>query len=173
MIVLSNVVLSSAIPDYIPKAFWFILVVVFIVVEIISLGLTSIWFAVGAFAAGIVAIIFPNQIWLQCIVFIVVSAIALGSTRGLATKYLNNKLEKTNAEGLVGDTVYVIEEIDNKKATGKIRVRDLEWTARAVSDDQIIPKDTKVVVREIQGVKCIVEPIRNMDGATPEVSGIV
>lgn len=172
MIVLNGLDLSTWNPSVFQVAFWVVLVIVFIVVEIISLGLTSIWFAIGALA-GAIAAGFGAPIWLQCILFIVVSAIALGSTRGLATKYLNNKLEKTNAEGLVGDTVYVIEEIDNKKATGKIRVRDLEWTARAVSDDQIIPKDAKVVVREIQGVKCIVEPIRNMDGATPEVSGIV
>ena len=170
MIVLSGVDLSHFSPAVFQVAFWVVLVIVFIVVEIISLGLTSIWFAVGALAGAIAAGL-GAPIWLQCILFIVVSAIALGSTRGLATKYLNNKLEKTNAEGLVGDTVYVIEEIDNKNATGKIRVRDLEWTARAMSDDQIIPKDTKVVVREIRGVKCIVEPVGDTNGITPEISG--
>lgn len=141
-------------------AVWILLVIAFIVAEIISLGLTSIWFAVGAMAAAISAML-GAPIWLQCILFVVVSAIALGSTRGLAAKYLNNRLEKTNAEGLIGDTVYVIEEINNEKATGKVRIGDLEWTARTKTDAQIIPKDAKVIVSEIRGVKCIVEPVRD------------
>lgn len=136
---------------------WLALVIVFFIVELISLGLTSIWFALGALAAGIAAM-FGAPIWLQCLLFIIVTAVALASTRKLAKRFLDNKLERTNAESLIGKTSIVIEPVDNANGTGKIKIRDIEWTARAVHEKQVIPKDTTVIIREIRGVKCIVEP---------------
>ncbi len=137
---------------------WLALVIVFFIAELISLGLTSIWFALGALVAGIAAI-FGAPVWLQCLLFILVSAIALASTRKLAKRFLDNRLEKTNAESMIGKTSVVIEPVDNANGTGKIKIRDIEWTARSVNETQVIPKDTKVMIRDIQGVKCMVEPI--------------
>lgn len=136
---------------------WLALVILFVVVELISLGLTSIWFAAGALVAGIVAMV-GGPFWLQVILFMVVSAVLLACTRGFAKRHLDNKIEKTNAEGLVGKSSIVIETIDNASSTGKIRIGDIEWTARAVNETQVIPKDSKVIIREIKGVKCMVEP---------------
>lgn len=137
---------------------WLALVIVFIIIELISLGLTSIWFAAGAFVAGLVAM-FGGPFWLQAVVFLIVSAVLLACTRKFAKRHLDNKLEKTNAESLIGKTSIVIETIDNASATGKIRIGDVEWTARAVNETQVIPMDTKVIIREIRGVKCMVEPV--------------
>lgn len=137
---------------------WLALVIVFFIAELISLGLTSIWFAFGALVAGIAAM-FGAPIWLQCLLFILVTAITLASTRKLAKRFLDNRLEKTNAESLIGKTSVVIEPVDNANGTGKIKIRDIEWTARSVHEGQVIPKDTKIIIREIRGVKCIVEPI--------------
>ncbi len=136
---------------------WLALVILFVIVELISLGLTSIWFAAGALVAGIVAMV-GGPFWLQVILFMVVSAVLLACTRGFAKRHLDNKIEKTNAEGLVGKSSVVIETIDNASSTGKIRIGDIEWTARAVNETQVIPKDSKVIIREIKGVKCMVEP---------------
>ena len=136
---------------------WLALVILFVVVELISLGLTSIWFAAGALVAGIVAMV-GGPFWLQVILFMVVSAVLLACTRGFAKRHLDNKIEKTNAEGLVGKSSIVIETIDNASSTAKIRIGDIEWTARAVNETQVIPKDSKVIIREIKGVKCMVEP---------------
>ncbi len=140
---------------------WLALVIVFFIAELISLGLTSIWFALGALVAGIAAI-FGAPVWLQCLLFILVSAIALASTRKLAKRFLDNRLEKTNAESMIGKTSVVIEPVDNANGTGKIKIRDIEWTARSVNETQVIPKDTKVMIRDIQGVKCMVEPIEEL-----------
>lgn len=137
---------------------WLVLVIVFVVMELITLGLTSIWFAAGALVAGLAAM-FGGPFWLQILLFIIVSAVLLAGTRGFAKRHLDNKLEKTNAEGLIGKTSIVIETIDNAASTGKIRIGDVEWTARASNEMQVIPKDTKVVIREIKGVKCMVEPV--------------
>ena len=136
---------------------WLALVILFVVVELISLGLTSIWFAAGALVAGIVAMV-GGPFWLQVILFMVVSAVLLACTRGFGKRHLDSKIDKTNAEGLVGKSSIVIETIDNASSTGKIRIGDIEWTARAVNETQVIPKDSKVIIREIKGVKCMVEP---------------
>ena len=138
--------------------FWVVLIIVFFIVEMISLGLTSIWFALGALAAGIAAM-FGAPIWLQCVVFIVVTALSLAFTRKFAMKHIDNKLVKTNSEELIGEIYPVLETIDNERNTGKIKVRDLEWKARLFSGTYSIPKDSKVVIREIRGVTCYVEPV--------------
>lgn len=137
---------------------WLALVILFAVIEFISLGLTSIWFAAGAFVAGIVAML-GGAFWLQIVVFIVVSAVLLACTRKFAKKYLDSKIEKTNVESLIGKTSVVIETINNMASTGKIRIGDVEWTARTAEGSQVIAEGSKVVIREIVGVKCIVEPI--------------
>lgn len=137
---------------------WLALVLVFVIIEMISLGLTSVWFAAGALVSGISAM-FGAPIWLQWVLFIVSSSILLACTRKLAVKHLNNHLEKTNAEGLPGKQSIVIETIDNAVPSGKIRIGDVEWTARAVKEGEVIPKNQRVVIREISGVKCMVEPV--------------
>lgn len=139
---------------------WLALVILFAVIELVTLGLTSIWFAAGAFVAGVVAML-GGELWLQVVIFIVVSAVLLACTRRFAKKYLDSRIEKTNVEGLIGKKSVVIETIDNQASTGKIRIGDIEWTARAMERDnsQTIAKGTKVVIREISGVKCMVEPI--------------
>jgi membrane protein implicated in regulation of membrane protease activity len=138
---------------------WLVLVLVFFIAELISLGLTSIWFAAGALVAGIAAM-FGAPIWLQCVLFILVTTVTLASTRKLAKRFLDNRLEKTNVEGLIGRTSMVIETIDNAKGTGKIKIRDIEWSARSVEETQVIPSGTKIMIRDIQGVRCMVEPVQ-------------
>ena len=145
---------------------WLALVLLFVIIEIMTLGLTSIWFAAGALVSALAAM-FGAPVWLQVILFIVVSAVLLACTRKFAVKHLNNRLEKTNAESLVGKQSIVIETIDNVAPSGKIRIGDVEWTARSVTDGIVIPKDQKVVIREISGVKCMVEPV---DGTSTETT---
>lgn len=140
---------------------WLALVILFIIIEIISLGLTSIWFAAGALAAGIVAML-GGPIVLQAIVFIVVSAVLLVCTKGFAKRHLDNRIVKTNAEELIGKTSIVMETIDNVASSGKIKIGDVEWTARAVNEAEVIPKDAKVIIREISGVKCMVESLQTV-----------
>ena len=137
---------------------WLALVILFIILELISLGLTTIWFAAGAFVAGIVAML-GGPIVLQVIVFIVVSSLLLLCTRDFAKRHLDNRIEKTNAESLIGKTSIVMETINNEASSGKIKIGDIEWTARAVNEAQVIPEGSKVVIREIRGVKCLVESV--------------
>ena len=137
---------------------WLLLAAIFIVIEIITLGLTTIWFAGGAFVAAIATACGANLV-IQIILFVVVSVVLLFLTRPIAVKHLNANTEKTNAEALVGAKAVVLEEINNLKETGKAKVNGMEWTARAKSDDEIIPVDSMVTITEISGVKLIVERV--------------
>lgn len=140
--------------------YWLIAVAVFLIIEMITLGMTTIWFSGGALAAAIAAVLGAG-IWLQIIVFIVVTILLFIFTRPWAVKHLNNRTIKTNAESIIGKEVFVIEEINNRKPSGKVRMGDLEWTARSKEDDEVFLPEEKVIVGEIRGVKMIVSAIKS------------
>lgn len=135
--------------------FWLIIVVVMAVIEIITLGLTTIWFAGGALVAFIASLLGADLV-VQIILFVVVSVLLLAVTRPLAVEFLNKDRIRTNAESLIGKTAVVLEEIDNLKAQGQVSVEGQEWTARAV-EEQVIPRDAQVEIVEISGVKLMVK----------------
>ena len=136
--------------------YWFMIAVILVVIEIATLGVTTIWFAIGAAIAGFLNLAgLPLSV--QVGAFVIVSLILLLLTRPLAVKYLNSRVHKTNADSLVGETCLTTEAIDNIKGQGQVTVRGLEWTARS-KDGRPIAKDTRVKILAIQGVKLIVEP---------------
>ena len=127
---------------------WLIITVILIVVEIITLGLTSIWFAGGAFVAG--------AHWLvQLLVFAVVSTLLFVFTRPFAAKHLMKNVEKTNVDSLIGKEGIVKQEINNLEARGVVKLSGMEWSARS-ADDSKIAAGEKVLVQSIDGVKLIV-----------------
>ena len=138
------------------EIFWLIAGIFFLVVEAVTPALVSIWFALGAFAA-LIAAFFGAQLWIQILLFLVVSAVALIATRPLAKKYLDGKHVPTNADMVIGKEGVVTEEIDNLKAKGAVSCMGKEWTARS-KDEKIIPAESKVTVTAIEGVKLIVSP---------------
>lgn len=138
--------------------YWLIAAAVFIILEMMTMGLTTVWFAggslVGALLAGLTL-----PLWVQIIGFILVSVALLILTRPLAMKYVNSKTVKTNVESLIGETCIVIQTIDNLKAEGQVTIKGQIWTARSISNDIILQKDSKVKVDGISGVKLMVRPI--------------
>lgn len=135
--------------------FWLIVIVVMAIIEIITLGLTTIWFAGGALVAFL-ANLFGAGLPVQIVLFIVVSFLLLAFTRPFAVKYINKGKVPTNAESLIGKSAIVLEEINNLKAQGAASVNGQEWTARSV-EDTVIAKDTVVEIVEIKGVKLMVK----------------
>ena len=136
--------------------FWLVLLILLVVIEIATLGLTTIWFAGGALVA-LIAAAFGAPLYLQIAVFIVISAVLLFLTRPLAMKYFINGRLKTNAESLIGKKAVAEEEIDNLKPSGLVNVKGQEWTARSTHDDVVIPKGSVAFIRAISGVKLIAE----------------
>ncbi|MSS63808.1 NfeD family protein [Velocimicrobium porci] len=135
--------------------YWLIALVVLLIIEIVTLGLTTIWFAGGALVAFLVAMLGMNTV-LQVIVFLAVSFLLLFFTRPIATKYFNGQRIRTNSESLIGQEAKVTAKIDNFNQQGTVVVNGQEWSARTV-DDQIIEPGEPVIILEISGVKLIVK----------------
>lgn len=136
--------------------FWLVVVVVMAVIEIITLGLTTIWFAGGALIAFF-ACLLGAGLPVQIALFLIVSLVLLIFTRPFAMRFINTNRIRTNAESLVGQKAVVLQEINNLKAEGTASINGMEWTARA-ADNSIIPEGTTVVIEEIKGVKLVVKP---------------
>ncbi len=135
--------------------FWLMTFVVLLVIEIVTLGLTTVWFALGAIAAFLAAYV-GASILIQIIVFLIVSIVLLIVTRPIVMKHFNQKRERTNAESLIGQKAIVIETIDSIHGVGRVEVNGMEWSAKT-DESGVIEKDTIVSIKGIQGVKLIVE----------------
>ena len=135
---------------------WLIIFVACIVVEIITMGLTTIWFAGGSLVASVAAAI-GAPLWLPIVLFVAVSLLLLYFTRPIAVKYFNRDRVKTNAESLVGKQAIVISEIDNLQGIGQVTVGGQEWSARTTEEGITLPVGSVVIIRAISGVKLMVE----------------
>lgn len=134
---------------------WLIILVLCLAVEIATLGLTSIWFAIGALVSTVAALL-NLPLWMQNTLFVLVSLVLLFFTRPIAVKYFNKDRVKTNAESLIGKQAIVISGIDNLQGTGQIMVSGQEWSAKAMDESVRYPVGAVVEVMAIQGVKLIV-----------------
>lgn len=144
---------------------WLALFVVLIVFEAVTTGLFTIWFAGGALIALLVSL-FLDMWVVQMVVFLIVSFLLLYFMRPVAMRKFNAKRLKTNVEDIAGREAKVTELIDNLNASGTAILNGLEWSARSFEDSVTIPAGERVLVREVRGVKLIVEPI----GTDKEVS---
>lgn len=138
-----------------PVFIWLALMILFIVVEIITVGLASIWFAGGALAALLAGIAGVSVLG-QIVLFFAVSLLLLFYTRPFAAKYVKPHNIKTNYEEVIGKEVQVTARIDNRAGTGTAVCNGQEWTARSTDDDAAIEAGETAFVEEIKGVKLFV-----------------
>ena len=136
--------------------FWLIAAAVLAGLEVLTLGLTTIWFAGGALVAAVFCGL-GAPLPIQILVFGAVSVALLIITRPLALKFLNDRVEKTNVDSLIGKTCIVTETIENLAAKGQVSVNGQTWTARSTDDEIRIDEGLKVEVVSVQGVKLIVK----------------
>lgn len=139
-------------------AFWLILLAAFTIIEAATVQLVSVWFAVGALGA-LVSVFAHADFKVQVIVFIALSILSLIATRPLVKRFTKTKLQSTNADMCLNETAVVVEQIDNLNAKGQVKVNGNIWSARSI-DDKIIPENTLVKILKIEGVKIIVEEIK-------------
>ena len=135
--------------------YWLVLFVILLIIEILTMGLTTIWFAGGALIAFVAGVLGFGTV-VQMIVFVVVSVILLIVTRPIAVKYFNKERQKTSAESLIGQQALVLEDIDTLQSKGRVEINGQEWSAKTDEPDGRIEKNTVVVIDGIQGVKLIV-----------------
>jgi len=138
------------------KVAWLALLILFSVGEAITVGLTSVWFAVGALGALMCAMA-GGGVWLQVGVFLALSGVTLALVRPLAKKFLTPGYSATNADRVIGQEAVVTQTIHNLQGQGQVNIAGQSWTARS-QDDTIIPEGTLVQVLRIEGVKVFVTP---------------
>lgn len=135
---------------------WLIIFVIFVGIEASTLALTTIWFAGGALAAFLAAIA-GASIKVQLVAFLIVSFILLIFTRPFAMRFINKGTVATNVDSLIGKKARVTAQINNELAQGAAVVNGLEWSARSADDDAVVEEGEIVLIKEVRGVKLIVE----------------
>lgn len=141
-------------PETIVCLIWLGLLLLFALGEAVTVGLTSIWFAAGALA-GLICALAGGMLWLQAVLFLIVTVLCLLAVRPLAKRHLNSRVVATNADRVIGAQAQVTEEIQNVQGQGAVRVGGVTWSARS-ENGEVIPVGTSVRVLRIEGVKVFV-----------------
>lgn len=131
---------------------WFIAFLILLVIELATVNLVTIWFAIGC-VASMISAIWTDSVLIQTIVFIVVSIIALLITKPLIKKFKGFEVTPTNSDRVIGKIGEVTKSIEKNKY-GEVKVFGNTWTA---SSDDAIEVGSKVKVLSIDGVKLIVK----------------
>ena len=137
--------------------FWIILALAFLVIEFGTVALVSIWFIGGSLAAMAVALT-GGPLWLQVLLFALVSLILLLLLRPFLRRFINPNMVRTNVDAVIGREALVTEDIDNLLGTGTLKLGGTVWTARS-ADGSRIAAGTVVTVSSVQGVKAMVVPV--------------
>lgn len=133
--------------------FWFILAVIFAVIEACTMALTTIWFAIASVIMAFVAFL-PIPFRYQLLLFIVISAVLFVFLRKISVQWFSKKKEKTNVEAMAGKTALVTKKI-TKFEKGEIKVDGIVWTAKTESDSEL-NKNTECIIERIEGVTAVV-----------------
>ena len=141
----------------IPSAIWLMLLVALVAGEAITVGLTFIWFAAGALG-GLLVSVLGGAVWLQVVVFLILSAVTLVLVRPAAAKLLTPGISPTNADRVLSQIALVTEEIDNIAETGQVKLFGQVWSARSESGE-VIPAQSRVRILRIEGVKVFVRMV--------------
>ncbi len=137
---------------------WLIALAIFVVIEIVTLGLATIWFACGALVAFVASLCGVNTTE-QFLLFTVVSLASLFTVRPYVARKFNSERTKTNYASLIGKSAKVIQPVNNLQETGVVYINGLEWTARAI-DNTTIDAGKFAEIIEVSGVKLIVREIK-------------
>ena len=134
--------------------FWLAAMVIFMAAEAMTVTLVSIWFAVGALGAILVALLGGGLI-LQVTVFLALAVVLLMGLRGVVRKHFTPRITKTNIDSIIGSTGVVVTPVNNIAALGQVQVGGMEWSARSTTGSHI-PAGAVVKVDKIEGVKVFV-----------------
>lgn len=136
---------------------WVVVLLLMIVVEVVTpTALVSIWFAVGAFVSLILSL-FNVHVWIQAVVFIVVSIIALVLMRPIASRSIKKSSVPTNFDRYIGEIGVVIKSITDN-AWGQVQIQNTIWSAKS-EDNTPIAEGEKVQILSVEGAKVIVKKV--------------
>jgi len=133
---------------------WLVIFIVLVIIELLTINLVTIWFAIATVFALLVDIITKN-VMLEIIVFTVSSFLLLLLTKPLIGKIKVKRVEATNLDMVINKVGIVTVDILNDKI-GEVKVLGKKWSAYSDSE---IKKNEKVKILSIDGVKLRVEKI--------------
>ena len=136
---------------------WLGIMIVLLLTEAATVGLTTIWFAAGALAAMVLCALGVGAFG-QWTVFFIVSLVLLYFTRPIALKWMTPYKLRTNYENAVDKTVRITERVDNIAGTGAAVLNGQEWTVRMQQDDVTLEPGELATVAAVEGVKLILIP---------------
>ena len=136
---------------------WVAAIIFFGIVEAATVNMVSLWFVGGSMAA-LIAQILGGPVWLQVLLFFVVSAGLLLALRPFVKKFVTPKQVATNADMVLGREAYITETVDNLRGTGALKLDGRTWTVRNMGED-LLTEGTLVRIVKIEGVKLMVEPV--------------
>jgi len=137
---------------------WLGVIIVFAIVEALTMDLATIWFAIG----GVFALLFASfglGFYWQIGIFLVVSIVLLVFTRPIAIKKLKIGRIKTNADSLIGDVCIVTEDVDNIMSVGRAKIKGQSWSARSTNDIVTFASGERATIIEIKGVKLMIQKL--------------
>ena len=139
--------------------FWACAVIAFVVAEIMTIQLVSIWFAAGSLVTLLFSYFYELTAIEQLGIFIISSSIFLLISLPLLRNRRNRKnAVATNAELDVGRHATVIEVINSDKGTGRVTLNGVNWSAVPENENDIMPEGTVVIVKKVMGARLIVAP---------------
>ena len=145
--------------------FWLIAAGVFFIIEMATIGFLVFWLGIGALLAMVTSFV-TDSILIQSLVFVITSTLLLIFTRPIVNKFIKIPKEvKTNAYSIIGKKGIVVLSINNTDGVGQIKVDGEVWSAKSISDESI-PKDTEVEIVDIDGVKAVVQKVKETSTAS-------
>lgn len=139
---------------------WLVICGLFFILEIITVGFLVFWFGIGALFAMITSF-FTDNVVIQTSVFLVTSTGLLFLTKKFFKKVTGDDKIQTNAYSAIGKTGIVTVDINSKTGVGQVKIGSEIWSAKT-NDDTILPVGCKVEVIQINGVKAIVKPVKEL-----------
>ncbi len=134
---------------------WLVLFLILVFIELATINLVSIWFAVGAFCSMLVSI-FVSEIWIQVLIFAVISVISFILMKPILKRLIKTNPEKTNLDRVVGQVGVVTKDI-GKRNPGEVKVDGKFWMAVS---DHAIKEGKEVEILSIDGVKLYCKEIQ-------------
>lgn len=134
---------------------WLVIFIILLIIEIATINLVSIWFAIGALITAIFSLFIEDTLILSSI-FAIVSILTLILTKGFVKKFSRKETIPTNIDRIIGKIGIVTKEI-SKLDPGEVKVEGKYWTAIASSK---IKKDSQVEIIAIDGVKLKVKKVK-------------
>ena len=140
---------------------WGVILILAIIFEVRTNDVTAVWFMPAATVSLLLSFILKEEdgfknLAIQIIAFAFISLVSFLIFKiSFNKKTKRYKKGKTNITSLIGERCLVIEDISNINVKGLVNVKGSIWSARSVDDNDLIEKDTIVVVEAVEGVKLI------------------